>query len=131
MVLPRVRERALARPQGYKDFDSGTAKKFVIDPHGSLGEGRIDGDFQLRKRCEMKTERPKADDDRPLSPKIVDVTHASKESAAFFHSFFTAKSRHDVDATMNHFSKSTLTYIDATLGWSFCPRPQDTVGATS
>jgi hypothetical protein len=70
----------------------------------------------------MKTERPKADDappalafgslmanhvralaNRPLIPKIVDVTHASKESAAFFHSFFTAKSRHDVDATMNHF----------------------------
>jgi hypothetical protein len=28
----------LPRPQGYKDFDSGAAKKFVIDPHGSLGE---------------------------------------------------------------------------------------------
>ena len=23
-------------PQGYKDFDKGAAKKFVIDPHGSL-----------------------------------------------------------------------------------------------
>jgi glutathione-independent formaldehyde dehydrogenase len=23
-------------PQGYKDFDSGVAKKFVIDPHGSI-----------------------------------------------------------------------------------------------
>jgi len=23
-------------PQGYKDFDRGAAKKFVIDPHGSL-----------------------------------------------------------------------------------------------
>jgi glutathione-independent formaldehyde dehydrogenase len=23
-------------PQGYKDFDGGAAKKFVIDPHGSL-----------------------------------------------------------------------------------------------
>jgi glutathione-independent formaldehyde dehydrogenase len=23
-------------PQGYKDFDKGVAKKFVIDPHGSL-----------------------------------------------------------------------------------------------
>jgi ketosteroid isomerase-like protein len=56
---------------------------------------------------------------RPLIPEIVDVTHATKESAALFHSFFTAKSRHDVDATMNHFSKSRLTYIDATLGWPF------------
>jgi glutathione-independent formaldehyde dehydrogenase len=23
-------------PQGYKDFDSGVAKKFVLDPHGDL-----------------------------------------------------------------------------------------------
>ena len=23
-------------PQGYKEFDSGVAKKFVIDPHGSV-----------------------------------------------------------------------------------------------
>jgi glutathione-independent formaldehyde dehydrogenase len=23
-------------PQGYKDFDRGAAKKFVIDPHGSV-----------------------------------------------------------------------------------------------
>jgi len=23
-------------PQGYKDFDQGAAKKFVIDPHGSV-----------------------------------------------------------------------------------------------
>ena len=23
-------------PQGYKDFDKGAAKKFVIDPHGSV-----------------------------------------------------------------------------------------------
>ncbi len=26
-------------PQGYKDFDKGTAKKFVLDPHGTL-QGR-------------------------------------------------------------------------------------------
>jgi glutathione-independent formaldehyde dehydrogenase len=23
-------------PKGYKDFDKGAAKKFVIDPHGSV-----------------------------------------------------------------------------------------------
>ena len=23
-------------PQGYKDFDKGAAKKFVLDPHGSI-----------------------------------------------------------------------------------------------
>ena len=61
----------------------------------------------------------RAQANRPLIPEVVDVTHATKESAALFHSFFTAKSRHDVDATMNHFSKSGLTYIDATLGWPF------------
>ncbi|HEU0200726.1 MAG TPA: hypothetical protein VFR86_09845 [Burkholderiaceae bacterium] len=61
----------------------------------------------------------RAQANRGLIPEIVDVTHATKKSAAFFRSFFMAKSRHDVDATMNHFSKSTLTYIDATLGWPF------------
>jgi len=24
-------------PQGYKDFDGGAAKKFVLDSHGQLG----------------------------------------------------------------------------------------------
>jgi glutathione-independent formaldehyde dehydrogenase len=24
-------------PQGYKDFDKGAAKKFVLDPHASIG----------------------------------------------------------------------------------------------
>jgi hypothetical protein len=54
---------------------------------------------------------------KPLFPQVVDITHATPRAAKFFESFFTAKSRHDVDATMNHFSKTTLTYIDATLGW--------------
>jgi glutathione-independent formaldehyde dehydrogenase len=27
-----------AAPQGYADFDKGVARKFVIDPHGSLGK---------------------------------------------------------------------------------------------
>lgn len=57
--------------------------------------------------------------DGPPIPKVVDTAHATTASAAFFKSFFTAKSRHDVDATMNHFSKTSLTYIDATLGWPF------------
>jgi glutathione-independent formaldehyde dehydrogenase len=25
-------------PKGYKDFDSGVAKKFVLDPHGLLAK---------------------------------------------------------------------------------------------
>ena len=54
---------------------------------------------------------------RPLFPSVVDSTHATAKAVRFFDSFFTAKSRHDVDATMGHFSRVTLTYIDATLGW--------------
>jgi len=57
--------------------------------------------------------------EKPLFPEIVDATHASPKAAEFFHSFFAAKSRHNVDATLNHFSTTTLTYIDATLGWPF------------
>ena len=61
----------------------------------------------------------RAEANGPLFPATVDVTHATKESAAFFHSFFTSKSRHDVDASMSHFSNSTMTYSDTTLGWIF------------
>jgi hypothetical protein len=53
-----------------------------------------------------------------LFPEIVDASHATAKAAAFFHSYFDAKSRHDVDATMDHFSSTTLTYMDATLGWA-------------
>ena len=54
-----------------------------------------------------------------MQPEIVDATHATPKAAEFFHSFFAAKNRHDVDVTMNHFSKTTLTYMGATLGWPF------------
>jgi hypothetical protein len=53
-----------------------------------------------------------------LYPQIADVSHASPETAAFFASFFTAKSRHDVTGTMSHFSPHLVTYTDATLGWN-------------
>ncbi len=56
---------------------------------------------------------------KPLFPEVVDATHATERATALFHSFFTAKSRHDVEATMEHFSHPMLTYIDATLGWAF------------
>ena len=62
---------------------------------------------------------PQAQPNRPPIPGVADTTHATQRAAAFFGSFFMAKSRHDVDATMRHFSTSTLTYIDATLGWPF------------
>jgi hypothetical protein len=37
-----------------------------------------------------------------LFPEVLDATHATKASSAFFRSFFSAKSRHDVGATMSH-----------------------------
>jgi ketosteroid isomerase-like protein len=60
-----------------------------------------------------------AQPNRPLIPEVADATHATQQAATFFRSYFMAKSRHDVDATMRHFSTPTLTYIDATLGWPF------------
>ncbi len=58
------------------------------------------------------------DEGDSLYPQIVDTSHASDEVSTFFASFFTAKSRHDVDGTMEHFAPSLVTYTDATLGWS-------------
>lgn len=55
----------------------------------------------------------------PLFPEVADTNHATEKAAAFFQSFFTAKSQHNIDATMEHFSEENLTYIDATLGWPF------------
>lgn len=52
-----------------------------------------------------------------IYPQIVDTSHASDETKAFFASFFTAKSRHDIEETMRHFSPDLVTYTDATLGW--------------
>lgn len=52
-----------------------------------------------------------------LFPNIVDTRKATPETAKFFDEFFTAKSRHDVDATMSFFSPNMLTYTDAILGW--------------
>ena len=57
------------------------------------------------------------DKNPPLFPRIADTSHATKEQAALLYSFFTAKSRHDVEKTMAFFSKNMATYTDATLGW--------------
>ena len=52
-----------------------------------------------------------------LYPQIADTSQAAPETAAFFTSYFTAKSRHDPAKTMAHFSPDLITYTDATLGW--------------
>ncbi len=55
----------------------------------------------------------------PPYPDVVMTSHATPEAAAFFKSYFTAKSEHKPVATTDHFSDAHLTYIDAALGWPF------------
>jgi hypothetical protein len=55
----------------------------------------------------------------PLYPEVVSTSHATPEAAAFFKSYFTAKSEHKPVPTTDHFSEAHLTYIDAALGWPF------------
>ncbi|MGH8031133.1 MAG: hypothetical protein ACREO8_01920, partial [Luteimonas sp.] len=50
-------------------------------------------------------------------PLVADTSAASPELVAFFTSYFTQKSLHNVDRTMAHFSRDLVTYTDATLGW--------------
>ena len=53
----------------------------------------------------------------PIYPDVVNTSHATPEVAAFFKSYFTAKSEHKPVPTTDHFSEAHLTYIDAALGW--------------
>jgi hypothetical protein len=55
----------------------------------------------------------------PLYPEVANISYATPEVAAFFKSYFTAKSQHKPVATTDHFSEAHLTYIDAALGWPF------------
>ena len=55
----------------------------------------------------------------PPYPDVVNTSHATPEAAAFFKSYFTAKSEHKPAPTTDHFSEAHLTYIDAALGWPF------------
>jgi hypothetical protein len=52
----------------------------------------------------------------PPYPQVADVSAATPELASFMTSFFTAKSLHQVDQTMAHFSPELVSYMDATLG---------------
>lgn len=53
-----------------------------------------------------------------LYPDIADISHSEPETTAIFSSFFSAKSRKDIEKTMAHFSPHLLTYTDATFGWN-------------
>jgi ketosteroid isomerase-like protein len=52
-----------------------------------------------------------------LYPNVAEISHADPAVVEIFKSYFTAKSRQQVDATMDHFRRDMLTYSDATLGW--------------
>jgi hypothetical protein len=58
----------------------------------------------------------------PLYPEVVNTSHTTPQAAAFFKSYFTAKSEHKLVPTTDHFSEAHLTYIDAALGWPFTIR---------
>lgn len=49
----------------------------------------------------------------------IDASHATPGLATWMSSYFRAKSRADVDATMAHFARHPFTYIDATIGSAF------------
>ena len=51
-------------------------------------------------------------------PDIADTSHATDAAAAFFRSFFTAKTSKDIEATHAHFHPGKTVYFDATLGWA-------------
>jgi hypothetical protein len=51
-------------------------------------------------------------------PDIAGTSHATAAAAAFFRSFFTAKTSRDVEATHAHFHPGKTAYFDATLGWA-------------
>jgi hypothetical protein len=50
-------------------------------------------------------------------PGPVDVRYASEEAVQFFTSFFTAKTRRQIEETHAHFHPDQTSYADATLGW--------------
>jgi ketosteroid isomerase-like protein len=51
-------------------------------------------------------------------PDIADTSHSAAAAAAFFRSFFTAKTSRDIEATHAHFHPGKTAYFDATLGWA-------------
>src|SRR5262252_7738940 len=69
----------------------------------------------------ISTSQPAGGPDAPGGmpyPDIVDVSHATGAAAAFFRSFFTAKTSKDIEATHAHFHPGKTVYFDATLGWA-------------
>jgi limonene-1,2-epoxide hydrolase len=52
----------------------------------------------------------------PYPSGVTDTAHCTREVAALFQGFFTAKSQHDAAGFMSYFSTANAVYIDACLG---------------
>ena len=57
--------------------------------------------------------------DRVPYPGPVDARYATEEASRFFTSFFTAKTRRQIEETHAHFHPDQTYYADATLGWAW------------
>lgn len=55
----------------------------------------------------------------PTYPNVADISHASPALVKNMRGYFTAKSRYDAEAWLAHFNVDRITYIDATLGFSY------------
>ena len=70
---------------------------------------------------EASTSQPARGPDAPGGTPYTDIagtSQATAAAAAFFRSFFTAKTSRDIEATHAHFHPGKTVYVDATLGWA-------------
>jgi len=75
----------------------------------------------VQNPAQPSTSQPAGGPDAPGGapyPDIADTSHATAAVAAFFRSFFTAKTSRDIEATQAHFHPGKTVYFDATLGWA-------------
>lgn len=52
-------------------------------------------------------------------PQVADTSHATPSLVAFMKSYFTAKTNGDIEGIMGLYSKESVLYIDAIIGWAF------------
>ncbi|MFF3334898.1 hypothetical protein ACFYWX_36075 [Streptomyces sp. NPDC002888] len=52
---------------------------------------------------------------KAVLPNVLETSHASREAAALFHAYYTAKSRYDIDAFIDFFNPGQMAYFDSPL----------------
>ena len=86
-----------------------------------LADSLAEAGWKLRSR--RRSTRAANDDSaaaaRTPYPGILDGSNASAEVIEFFTSFFTVKTKRQIEATHSHFHPDQVYYADATLGWHF------------